>query len=302
MFARIFTGRLSENALFPQKLLNSGIVIPNKKDNIKKMSPKQKTKLDTIYRQYNRRSLVHPDPLEFLYFYKNIRDREIAGLIASALAYGKVAQILKSVSSVLDIMGESPYHFLQNSDKKFFLRRFKEFRHRFADGKNFAALLYGTKNVINRFGSLNNCFGAGLAPGHENTFSAMTFFVNELTASGNNSGHLLAHPEKGSACKRMNLFLRWMVRRDRVDPGGWKGIDKSQLIVPVDTHMLKIGSMLGFTSRKNADIKTALEITEGFKIFALEDPAKYDFALTRFGIRDDMDIKSLVHLEEPKTC
>ena len=260
------------------------------------MSCIQKTKLDGIYNRYNRRNFVHPDPLEFLYSYKDIRDREIAGLIASALAYGRVAQILKSVSFVLDTMDESPYLFLQNFDKKFFLQRFKQFKHRFADGKSLAALLSGTKKVIERFGSLNQCFISGLSPDHENTFFAMTFFVDELTSSGNNPGHLIASPKKGSACKRMHLFLRWMVRKDRVDPGGWKGIDKSKLIVPIDTHMLKIGSMFGFTSRKQADIKTALEITEGFKTFFPKDPVKYDFALTRFGIRDDMNIKSLFSL------
>ena len=249
--------------------------------------------LDEIYNRYNKSSFVHPDPLEFLYSYKDIRDREIAGLIASALAYGKVAQILKSVSSVLGTMDESPYLFLQNSDKKILLQKFKQFKHRFADGKNLAALLCGAKNIIDRFGSLNKCFVSGLSSNHENIFFAMILFVSELTASGNNPGHLVAIPEKGSACKRMNLFLRWMVRKDRVDPGGWKGIDKSKLIVPIDTHMLKIGSIFGFTLRKQADMKTALEITEGFKMFSPKDPVKYDFALTRFGIRDDMDIKSL---------
>jgi len=260
------------------------------------MSCIQKIKFDAIYDQYNRRSFVHPDPLEFLYSYKDIRDREIAGLIASSLAYGRVAQILTSISTVLSAMGESPYLFLQDSNKFFFLRRFEQFKHRFADGKNLAALLFGAKNVIDRFGSLNNCFTAGLSSEHKNTFSAMAFFVHELTASGNNPGHLIASPEKGSACKRTNLFLRWMVRKDRVDPGGWTEIDKSKLIVPIDTHMHKIGMMLGFTSRKQVNMKTALEITKGFQKISQKDPVKYDFALTRFGIRDDMDIKSLFDL------
>ncbi len=256
----------------------------------------QKTKLDSTYKKYNRRSFVHPDPLEFLYAYEDIRDREIAGLIASSLAYGRVAQILKSVSSVLDIMGESPYLFLHNSGKKSLAQNFNQFRHRFADGKNLAALLYGTQNVINKFGSLNKCFAEGLLTDHENIFSAMSFFAAELSSFDNIPGHLIAKPEKGSACKRLNLFLRWMVRKDTVDPGGWKGIDKSKLIVPIDTHMHKIGILFGFTSRKQANMKTAIEITEGFKKFSPKDPVKYDFALTRFGIRDDMDIASLLDL------
>lgn len=260
------------------------------------MNKLQKIKFDSIYNQYNRRSFVHPDPLEFLYSYKNIKDRELAGLIASALAYGKVTQILKSVSFVLNTMDDSPYLFLQNSDKKFLLQKFKQFKHRFANGKNLTALLLCAKNVIDRFGSLNKCFVSGLSPDHKNTFIAMTFFVNELVSSGDNPGHLIASPQKGSACKRMNLFLRWMVREDRVDPGGWEGVDKSKLIVPIDTHMLKIGTMLGFTPGKQANMKTAMEITKGFKKISPKDPVKYDFAFTRFGIRDDMDIKSLFSL------
>ncbi len=257
------------------------------------MNSIQKTKLDSIYDQCNRRCFVHPDPLEFLYSYKDIRDREITGLIASSLAYGRVSQILKSVSSVLSAMNESPYLFLKNSDQQFLLQKFKSFRHRFADGKNIAALLYGAKNIIDRFGSLNKCFEEGLSHNHDNILLPMTFFVDELTSSGNDPGHLVANPKKGSACKRMNLFLRWMVRKDRVDPGGWKGINKSQLIVPIDTHMHKIGMMLGFTSRKQANMKTAMEITRGFTEISPKDPVKYDFALTRFGIREDMNIKNI---------
>ena len=91
----------------------------------------------------------------------------------------------------------------------------------------------------------------------------------------------------------MNLFLRWMVRKDDVDPGGWQGITLSKLIVPLDTHMHKIGLKLGFTKSRQANMRTALEITSGFRQFAPDDPVKYDFVLTRFGIRSDMDIDNL---------
>jgi len=101
-------------------------------------------------------------------------------------------------------------------------------------------------------------------------------------------------PEKGSACKRMNLFLRWMVRKDRVDPGGWADVPVSKLIVPLDTHMHKISLQLGFTSKKQANLQAALEITNGFKKLVPEDPVKYDFSLTRFGIREGMNMDSLL--------
>ncbi len=257
-------------------------------------SEKLKKKLDNLYNQYNRRRYVHPDPLEFLYSYKEIRDREIAGLIASSLAYGRVAQILKSVSFVTDKMNPSPYLFLKDSTYKSIYRAFEGFKHRFAGSGELAAFFWGIKNVINRFGSLHKCFLDGFSEDDENIIPALTFFSAQLTAGKNKPGHLVAQPEKGSACKRMNLFLRWMVRKDRVDPGGWSGIPLSKLIIPLDTHMHRISLALNLSKRKQANIYTALEITSGFKRLAPDDPVKYDFALTRLGIRDDMDIYDFV--------
>jgi len=248
-----------------------------------------KQKLDILYNQYNRRRYVHPDPLEFLYSYKDIRDREIAGLIASSLAYGRVAQILKSVAFVLDKMNPSPYLFLKNSTYTSINRTFAGFTHRFASQDHLAAFLAGIKNVIAEFGSLHKCFLAGFSADNENVIPAMTFFSTQLTDGKKKPGHLVALPEKGSACKRMNLFLRWMARKDRVDPGGWNGIPLSKLIIPLDTHMHRISLALNLTKRKQANMATALEITSGFKKIVPDDPVKYDFALTRFGIRNDMD-------------
>lgn len=107
------------------------------------------------------------------------------------------------------------------------------------------------------------------------------------------AGHLLADPGKSSACKRSHLFLRWMVRKDRVDPGGWDSVSPACLVVPIDTHMYRIGSVLGFTRRKSADKMCALEITRGFRRLAPNDPVRYDFALTRFGIRQQFDMDDL---------
>ncbi|MBW2545477.1 MAG: TIGR02757 family protein, partial [Deltaproteobacteria bacterium] len=102
-------------------------------------------------------------------------------------------------------------------------------------------------------------------------------------------------PAKGSACKRLNLFLRWMVRRDDVDPGGWDDIPPSKLVIPLDTHMHRICLAFGFTKRKQADMKTALEITDSFRAIVPDDPVRYDFALTRLGIRKDAAPASLLN-------
>ncbi|MCF8068858.1 MAG: TIGR02757 family protein [Desulfobacterales bacterium] len=249
-----------------------------------------KKRLNSFYISYNKRKYVHPDPLEFLYNYTDIRDIEIVGLVASSLAYGRVAQILKSVSLVLDVMGSSPRQFINKSTLRSLKKTFKGFRHRFASGDHLAALLFETKKTIAKFGSLNECLLAGYSKKDETVLPALSFFCNRLTGEVNKAGHLVAMPEKGSACKRMNLYLRWMLRKDSVDPGGWKGIPKSKLIIPLDTHMHKIGLVFGLTIRKQADMKTAIEITSGYQKFSPLDPVKFDFALTRLGIRNEMSI------------
>ena len=252
-------------------------------------------KLDRLYEMYNHRRYVHPDPLEFLYDYPDIRERELAGLIASSLAYGRVTQILKSVSSVLEKMTPSPRSFLLDSTPKSLLACFSGFRHRFTTGDEMAHMLLGAKQAIERHGSLYDCFLAGFNEQNDSVIPALSAFVNELTgtaAKGMNS--LLPSPERGSACKRINLFLRWMVRKDRVDPGGWDKIPRSMLIIPLDTHMYHICTGLNMTCRKNADISTAVEITEAFRRIAPEDPVRYDFSLTRLGIRKDADLESFL--------
>ena len=251
-------------------------------------SNRLKIRLDELYEQYNREEYIHPDPLEFLLAYPSIKDREIVGLVASALAYGHVSQILRSVAKVLDKMGTSPYTFTMNSTRSSLRKTFKNFVHRFATGDHVSDLLLGVKMVIRKHGSLNQCFSKTFSEKDANTLPAMGFFVEEMLSWKNDPGHLLARPERGSACKRMNLFLRWMVRQDRVDPGGWTGISPSKLIIPLDTHMHRISQKLCLTEKKQANLNTALEITEQFREICPEDPTKYDFTLTRFGIREDL--------------
>lgn len=235
---------------------------------------------ELIYKKYNRREFVHPDPLEFLYDYTNANDREIVGLVASSLAYGRVAQILKSVSHVLAKIDSPKGHLLK-------------FKHRFTTGDEICALISGINGVIKSHGSLQNLFKEGYCK-NNSLNHGLIHFVHELKkAGGHELSTLLPDPLKKSPCKRLNLYLRWMVRSDDVDPGGWKDIPKSKLIVPLDTHMYNISKMLGITKRKSPDMQTAREITDWFAKISPSDPVKYDFALTRFGIRNDMDVKEL---------
>lgn len=254
-----------------------------------------KRKLTLIFNQYNKRSLVTPDPLQFLYHYPDVRDREIVALIAASLAYGRVEQILKAVKRVLAPMGNNPRDYVCRKDKKQIQQEFASFKYRFATGDHVAGLLAGIGQVVDQYGSLQACFAHGQSRTHTSILPALAFFTHEIRGN-RNTGHLLADPGKGSACKRSCLFLRWMVRADEVDPGGWTSVSPARLIIPLDTHMHKAGHMLGFTTRKQANMKTAWEITQGFSRLSPEDPVKYDFALTRFGIHPDMDVHDLVQL------
>lgn len=246
---------------------------------------------------------MHPDPLEFLYRYSSASDREVVALVASCLAYGKVALILRSVESVLENMGSSPSEFVTGSTDAALARAFPGFKHRFTTGEELGRLLVGMKRALGQHGSLNACFTSGLGRRDETVTGALGEFTATLSGlSGQPCLFLLPDPARGSACKRLNLFLRWLVRKDRVDPGGWKGVPRSKLIVPLDTHMFKVGLALGFTSRRSPDLRAALEITSGFRGIVPDDPVRYDFALTRLGIRDDASFEGFISGIDQAQC
>ncbi len=262
-------------------------------DTEKLLTERMRKELEHLYERYNKREFVHPDPLEFLYDYEDLCDREIVGLLASSLAYGRVSQINKSISIVLDRMTPSPFRFLEKASMESLLRTFYGFKHRFTTGDELAAMLFGMKNVIIKYGSLYACFKTGFINNGKSILPAITEFVEALNSGFNcRSNSLLPLPAKGSACKRINLFLRWMIRRDDVDPGGWDDVPTSGLIVPLDTHMHRICLTLGLTKRKQADMKTALQITDSFRAVVPDDPVRYDFALTRLGIWKDASLES----------
>lgn len=259
------------------------------------MNTKLKSFLDGLYYVYQRRELINPDPLHFLYSYKNVKDLEIVGLIASSLAYGRVAQIMKSISKILPLLTDEPHKFLTSS------RNFDvvpaDFKHRFTTGHDINVLLKNIADVQKNYGSLENFFEKCLNASEKNIFTALDEFSEKLsTGKTPGSFPLVTAPKDGSACKRLFLFLKWLVRHDDVDPGGWNVISPRDLIVPTDTHMHNIAMKLGFTRRKNADLKCAVEITEGFREICPDDPAKYDFVLTRFGIRAGLNVDGLSQL------
>jgi len=248
-----------------------------------------------LYKKYNRKELIKPDPLQFIYRYSNPADMEIVGLLSACLAYGRVEQIQNDLNDLLGRMGNSPYEFMINFTNKD-RASLEDFKHRFNTGNDISDLLTLLRTVLAEYGSIEKYFMLGFAPAHENTILALMRFCDSLLDKHRMTHHgckskglafLLAGPTLGGAAKRLNLFLRWMVRSDDVDAGLWRSIDKSKLIAPVDVHIARLCRILGFHNHKNVSLKTAIEITRNFTRVSPDDPVKYDFALSRIGILED---------------
>lgn len=247
--------------------------------------------LDDLYNYYNKKEFISPDPLQFLHNYRENFDIEIVGLIASSLAYGRVNTILKNVKHILDTIG-SPYNYILTAPDKRIKDDFKEFKHRFTTGDEIGSFLVTIKRIFQEYDSVFNFFLECYKNNDEDLLKALEQFTTKFR----HCNSLIPNVSKGSACKRLFLFLRWMIRKDNVDLGIWHQIDCSKLIIPLDTHMLKISKMLKFTDKKSNSLKTAMEITENFRKINKIDPVKYDFSLTRFGIRNELTLDNLIEM------
>jgi len=259
---------------------------------VNKQITQLKDTLEKLYRKYNHRRLIKPDPLQFVHRYSEPADMEIVAFLAAALAYGRVQQIEKSLAELFGHMGNDPFEYVQNFDGKQ-TEKLKSFKHRFTTGNDISDLLKLLQIVLSRFGSIEEFFMQAYSSSDENIIPALRRFCDSLTCmhvaehngqSSRGLRFLLTSPSRGSACKRLNLFLRWMVRDDDVDTGLWKSVDKAKLLVPVDVHMARLSGILGFHSTKTVSLATAVEITEAFAEIEPADPVKYDFALSRIGI------------------
>lgn len=242
--------------------------------------------LEETYRKFHHRDFVKPDPLQFLYNYPQVQDREIVGLIASSLALGRVNSILSIIEQVLEKL-PSPYENLTTFTEEHLYNLFGGFKYRFYNSCDLVSLLLAIKKTISEYGSLEQCLLAGYKKEQQNILAALDYFV--VTLSRDSKLKMLAKPSKGSACKRLMLYLRWMIRKDEIDPGGWQGIPLKKLIIPLDTHMFKVGKLLMLTSRNDSAMKTAIEITEGLKFYDSKDPVRFDFSLTRPGIHPELN-------------
>jgi len=250
-----------------------------------------KHKLDYHYRYFDA-TQISPDPLEFPRRYTNWNDIEVSAFISSVFAFGNIKQIMKILEKIHLIMGESPHEFVMDFNIERDAPKFEGVIHRFFTTADIIALFSALHIIYNGYGSLNYLFLLYYFERDTNLKNSLSFFSNNLTGFAvqdykltNGIKFMFPDPVKNSTCKRMNLFLRWMVRKDELDLGLWKEIPTSKLVIPVDTHVAKICTGLKLTTKKNLTWGMAEEITENLKQFDSTDPIKYDFAICHIGMR-----------------
>lgn len=251
--------------------------------------------LDPFVERFDAKLRIQSDPVALVRRYSDPADQEIAGLLASSFAYGQVGVFMPRIERVLEGMGPSPRRWVEGFEPERERAALEWFSYRFHRAADLGALLAGMRTIVEEAGSL----GAWVARSWEATGSlrhALGAFTERIRSSGLERArpvfgepaafdHLLADPLRGSASKRLLLFLRWMVRKDEVDLGTWEGLlPRSALVVPLDTHLHRIARLLGLTSRRDASWRTAEEITASLSRLDPEDPVRYDFVLCHLGM------------------
>ena len=234
-----------------------------------------------------------------VFHYDDPADREVAGFIASALALGRVSGILGAGTAALGALGPRPAETLRSCPAGELRERCEGFVYRFFTADHLANFLAAVGSLLREFGSLERAFLSGHAADAETTLPAAEAFLARFHARAEGPiAILLPLPGRGGSLKRLHLFLRWMVRSDCIDPGGWNSVLPAQLIVPLDTHMHRLARELGLTARRSCDARTALEITAAFRGVDSADPVRFDFSLTRLGIHPDLGYATLFGLSD----
>lgn len=268
--------------------------------------PRLKAALDGLYEDYNREAgrsgergigVALRDPVHIVRRYQAEADREVIGFVAAALAFGRVASVIQSVERVAAAMGPSPADFV---------RRFRPdadggvllgITHRWARGEDLVALLWVLRQILGRSGSVESFFLEGDDPAAPDvgpaleSFSTRALALDLASAYGRvparpGVGYFFPRPSCGSACKRLNLYLRWMVRRDAIDMGVWRRVSAARLIVPLDVHVIRLGRCLRLTRYTSPGWRMAADITASLRAMDPRDPTRYDFALCHVGMQD----------------
>lgn len=239
------------------------------------------------------------DPVQFPRRFNSFADREAVAFVSAVLAYGQVGIILRHIKDLLARLGSSPADFIANFDPARDAAYLQGFKHRFNDEKDLACLFWLMRGMVETAGSLENFFRQGDDGGKTITQGLASFCrralaqdVSPFYAKGrlpSKAGvrYFFPSPDGGSACKRLCMFLRWVVRPDDgIDLGLWTTVVPARLVLPLDTHTGRISRLLGLSDRRTPDWKMALEVTERLRAFDASDPVRFDFALAHLGISD----------------
>lgn len=256
-------------------------------------SSRFQSRLEDLYRTFD-----HPDaatdPVHIVRRYTAPDDREIVGFCAAALAFGRVASVLNSIESLLAAMGPHPAEFVRVFDAERDRGAIDPLVHRWIRGRDLVALVLVLQRMLHESGTIERFFAACDDPAAPDVGPALEAFSTralqtDLTrAYGRMPGrpgvcYFFPRPSAGSACKRLNLFLRWMVRRDAIDLGTWTSVSPSRLIIPLDTHVIRLGRCLRLTRYSSPNWKMAAEITASLRALS-DDPVRYDFSLCHVGM------------------
>ena len=267
--------------------------------------------LDTFLDNFPKEKHLGSDPVQFVHRYQDPVDREIVGLIASVFAYGNVKIVLRTVNNVLSYLGPAPSRTIASFDPRRDSRRLRGFYHRFNTSRDLAVLFWIIRRALEEYGSLESVLVSALSPNDTDVTGALENFSGTLLGFGHERfyprGELKRRvgvrfffpaPSQGSACKRLNLYLRWMVRpEDGIDCGVWMRIKPRQLVIPLDTHIARISSYIGLTDMRSPGWPMALDITRSLRKLHCDDPLRYDFALCHLGIAGDCPKK-----RDPQKC
>jgi len=250
-----------------------------------------KSELDKLVKKFETPDFIKDDPVQFPHMYEKKQDIEISGFISSAFAYGNRKKIIENLGCIHKLLNKNPHEFVLNFDIDRDRVFFRGFCYRFTGERDILCLIYSLSRLLRKYDSLEDAFLQGFSKEDRDIKNGLVNFVNLLRSNipcgetcSQSFSHLVPSPANGSACKRLNLFLKWMVRHGPVDLNVWKGIPANKLIIPLDVHVSRVSVLLGLTERKSNDWKKAEEITEKLKQFDADDPVKYDFAIFGAGI------------------
>ena len=247
--------------------------------------------LDERVARWNQPSFIEGDPISVPHQYSKLQDIEIAGFFAAIMAWGQRVTIINKANELMKLMDDAPHDFLLHHSPKD-RKRFYSFKHRTLQPDDVIYLVEVLQAYYKNHPSLEEAFTLFLDEGHEDTYHALAGFHNKLFDQPwvmERTRKHISTPERKSSCKRLNMYLRWMVRQDKkgVDFGLWKKISPAQLIIPLDLHVGRVARHLGLLERPQNDWQAAKELTMKLKEFDINDPVKYDFALFGEGINLD---------------